>query len=131
VGFGESVRRPLALEPGAAHGEGRFAYAVRAAGGELELARREDDGPWTPQYRLELAPRRLDEFAPMSAFHESSPDGPFTKRRICTLATEWGRLTLTDHALVRTTLDGRRTEEPIPDEAAWAAALRTHFGIAR
>ena len=130
VGFGDSFRRPLALDVPAVHVEGRFAYALRPAGGELELARREGDGPWTPQYRLDLAPRRLEDFAPMSAFHESSPEGPFTRRRVCTLATSWGRITLTDRSLVRTTLGGERSEEPIPDEAAWEAALRAHFGIA-
>jgi N-hydroxyarylamine O-acetyltransferase len=131
VGFGELFRRPLALGAPAAHVGGRVAYGVRRAGGELELARREGDGPWTPQYRIDPAPRRLDEFVPMCAFHVSSPEGPFTRRRICTIATAWGRLTLTEQALVRTTLDGERTEEPIGDEAAWAAALRGHFGIER
>jgi N-hydroxyarylamine O-acetyltransferase len=131
VGFGESFRRPLALDVDAVHEEGRVAYALRPAGGELELVRRMGDGPWTPQYRLDLAPRRLEEFAPMSAFHQSSPESPFTKRRVCTLATAWGRLTLSDRAVVRTTLDGERTEEPVRDEAAWAAALRTYFGMER
>lgn len=131
VGFGESFRRPLALDAAGVHEEGRVAYAVRPAGGELEIARREGDGPWTPLYRLDPAPRRLEEFASMSAYHESSPESPFTRRRVCTLATAWGRLTLSDRALVRTTLDGQRAEEALGDEAAWAAALRAHFGIER
>lgn len=131
VGFGESFRRPLALEVAAVRLEGRFAYALRNAGGGLELARREGHGAWTPQYRIDLAPRGLEEFAPMCAFHESSPEAPFTKGRVCTRATEWGRVTLTDRALVRTTLQGERTEEPVPDEAAWTAALREQFGIER
>jgi N-hydroxyarylamine O-acetyltransferase len=131
VGFGESFRRPIALDAAVVHEEGHVAYAVQRAGGELELARREGSGPWTPQYRIDLTPRRLEEFAPMSAFHESSPEAPFTQRRVCTLATAWGRLTLTEKALVRTTLDGQRTEEPVRDEAAWAAALRELFGIVR
>lgn len=131
VGFGESFRRPLALDAAGVHQEGRVAYRLAPAGGELELARREGDGPWTPQYQLDLAPRRLEEFAAMSVFHASSPDGPFTRRRVCTRATAWGRLTLTDRALVRTTLDGERTEAPLLDEAAWEAALRAHFGMER
>ena len=131
VGFGDSFRRPMALEVGAVHGEGRVAYALAPTGGELALARRDGEGPWTPQFRVDLAPRRLEEFAPMSAYHESSPEAPFTKRRVCTRATTWGRLTLTDRALVRTPLEGERTEEPVPDESAWAAVLREHFGIER
>ncbi|HEY6101056.1 MAG TPA: arylamine N-acetyltransferase [Anaeromyxobacter sp.] len=129
VGFGDSFRRPLPLDRGEVHEEGRTAYALRPAGGELDLVRREGDGPWAPQYRLDPRPRRLDEFAPMSCFHQT--EGPFTKRCVCTLATAWGRITLTDRALVRTTFDGVRTEEPVEDEAAWGAALRAHFGMAR
>lgn len=131
VGFGDSFRRPMALEAAAAHAEGSVAYALRRAGAELELARRDGTGPWTPLYRVDPAARRLDEFAAMSWFHQTSPEGPFTRRRICTRATAWGRLTLTDRSLVRTTLEGGRTEEPIPDEDAWALALRAHFGIRR
>ena len=67
----------------------------------------------------------------MSEFHQTSPEGPFTRRRVCTLATAWGRITLTDRSLVRTTLDGQRTDEPVLDEDAWALALRAHFGIQR
>jgi N-hydroxyarylamine O-acetyltransferase len=129
VGFGDSFRRPLVLEPGAVHEEGPFAYVLRPADGELELARREGNGPWAPQYRIDPPPRRLEEFAPMSAFHQT--EGPFTKRRICTRATAWGRLTLTDGKLVRTTLAGERSEVPLRDEATWAQALLEHFGIAR
>lgn len=131
VGFGDSFRRPLELDVTAVHEEGRFAWSLRPACAELELLRREGDGPWTPQYRFDLAPRRLGEFVPMSEFHQHSPDGPFTRRRVCTRATAWGRLTLSDRALVRTTLEGERTEEPLRDEAAWTSALREHFGVAR
>lgn len=131
VGFGESFRRPVVLDADEPHREGRVAYALRRSGDELELTRREGDGPWEPQYRVDLAPRRLEEFTPMSEFHQTSPEAPFTRRRVCTRATASGRLTLTDRALVWTTLAGERTEVPLQDEAAWAEALRAHFDIER
>ena len=131
VGFGDSFRRPLRLAAAGVHAEGRRAYALRATGEELELARKEAEGPWEPQYRFSEVPRRLEEFAGMSAYHQSAPDGPFTRRRLCSIATAEGRMTLTDRSLVRTTLEGGRTETPIPDELAWADALRAHFGIRR
>ena len=129
VGFGDSFRRPLPLAPGTPHAEGRRTYLLRDAGGELELARREADGPWEPQYRLALVPRRLEEFSGMAEFHQTSPEGPFTRRRVCTLATPDGRITLSDAALVRTTLGGDRVETPLASEAEWELALRTHFGM--
>lgn len=129
VGFGDSFRRPLRLAAAGVHVEGRRAYALRQAAEELELVRREAEGPWEPQYRFSQVPRRLEEFAGMSAYHQSAPGGPFTQRRLCSIATADGRVTLAERSLVRTTLEGGRTETPIPDESAWAHALRTHFGI--
>jgi N-hydroxyarylamine O-acetyltransferase len=131
VGFGDSFRRPLRLAAGSASEEGRRSFALSAQGGELELSRREADGPWVPQYRFSPLPRRLEEFSAMAIFHQTSPEAPFTRRRICTLATSGARVTLTDAALVTTALGGDRVETAIPDEAAWARALRQHFGIAR
>jgi N-hydroxyarylamine O-acetyltransferase len=131
VGFGDSFRRPLVVEVDTVHSEGQVAYTLRRAGGELELARRDGGAVWIAQYRFDVAPRRLEEFAPMSTYHQTSPEAPFTRRRVCTVATTWGRMTLTDRALVRTTAQGARTEEALSDEAGWAAALRAHFGIER
>ena len=127
VGFGDSFRLPLPLAAGSERVEGRRTYALRRAGEDLELARREADGPWEPQYRFSQATRRLEEFGGMCRWHESQ--GPFTGRRVCSIATPDGRLTLTDRSLVRTTLEGVRAETPVPDEAAFGRALSTHFGI--
>jgi len=129
VGSGDSFRRPLPLAPGSVRPEGWRSYALRAAGPELELARREAEGPWEPQYRFRPVARRLEEFSGMAAFHQTSPEGPFTRRRVCTRATPEGRITLTDRALVRTTLAGDRVETPVAGEAEWELALRTHFGM--
>lgn len=129
VGFGDSFRRPFRLAAGSLQGEGLRTYALRPADEALELSRREGEGSWEPQYRFSLVPRRLEEFAGMLAYHQTAPDGPFTRRRVCSLATRDGRVTLTDRGLVRTTLQGGRSEMPIPDEPAWARALQTHFGI--
>lgn len=129
VGFGDSFRRPLPLEDGAALREGLRTYALRRAGDELELVRREGGGEWVAQYRVALAGTSLQAFGPMLEVHRSSPESPFAGRRVCTVATRWGRLTLSGRTLVRTALDGGRAEEAIADEAAWEAALRAHFGI--
>ncbi len=127
VGFGDSFRQPMRLAAGSERVEGCRAYALRRAGDDLEMARREADGPWEPQYRFSEAPHRLEEFAAMCRWHQSL--GPFTGRRVCSIATLDGRLTLTDRSLVRTTLEGGRLETPVADEAAWRRALSTHFGI--
>ncbi len=129
VGFGDAFRRPLALSEGLVQPEHADAFVLRAEGDALELRRRRPGGAWSPLYRFTLVPRRVEAFSPMAEVHQTSPESPFTRRRVCTRATADGRLTLTESALVRTTLAGERTELPVAGEAAWARALAAHFGI--
>ncbi len=56
VGFGDSFHRPLRMAAAGVHQEGRREYALRPAGREIEVARRDAGGPWEPQYRLGGAP---------------------------------------------------------------------------
>jgi arylamine N-acetyltransferase len=48
-------------------------------------------------------------FAATCHYHQTSPESPFTRRSICTLALPGGRLTLSDMRLI-VTLGGKRTE---------------------
>lgn len=106
VGFGESSLVPLPLG-----GEPR--QVVESGGMRREFA---------------LTPRRLEEFAEMSEYSQTSPDISFTQRRLCTLATETGRITLTDLRLLER--DGDEvTERELSGEDEWRAVLRELFGI--
>lgn len=134
VGFGDSARLPLRLETEEAqeqeHGSYRIARDSDQRDGDARvLLQRTTAGDWEPQYRFLLTPHPLADFAAMCHYHQTSPESPFTRKRVCTRATPDGRVTLSDLRLIRTA-GGARTEEELPDEAAWDAALRLHFGIA-
>jgi N-hydroxyarylamine O-acetyltransferase len=75
-----------------------------------------------------LDPFRYEDFAEMCRYHQTSPDSPFTRRRTCSLATQDGRITLTDMRLITTTGGGRQ-ERALATQDEYAAALREHFGI--
>jgi N-hydroxyarylamine O-acetyltransferase len=64
----------------------------------------------------------------MCYYHQTSPESSFTRKRVCTLATPDGRVTLSDLALI-VTAHGERTEQVLPDELALQVALRDHFGV--
>jgi N-hydroxyarylamine O-acetyltransferase len=64
----------------------------------------------------------------MCRHHQTAPQSTFTQRRICTLATPAGRVTIADRRLI-ITAGGVRRETPLADEAAAGAALREHFGV--
>jgi N-hydroxyarylamine O-acetyltransferase len=129
VGFGDSFVEPLLLdETGEQIREGR-AYRISRSMDDLLLERREDE-LWRPQYRFTLRPYRLADFAEMCIYHQTSPDSPFTRKRVCTLATPGGRITLSEDRLIITG-DGERSEQRLVDEAEHATALREYFGVER
>jgi N-hydroxyarylamine O-acetyltransferase len=118
VGFGDSFVRPLNFDDrGIQEGEYRL---IESHEWEMEM-----DGK--PQFRFTLEPHELPDFAPMCDHQQYSPDSPFTKKRVCTLATPTGRVTLTDAKLI-ITRDGERTEVPVAEDE-WDEVLWETFGI--
>jgi N-hydroxyarylamine O-acetyltransferase len=106
VGFGESslVPLPLGEEP---------EQVIEADGLRREFT---------------LQPRRLEEFEAMCEFSQTSPDMIFTQRRLCTLATATGRITLSDLRLIERLGDGV-TERELASEDEWRNVLRERFGV--
>lgn len=127
VGFGDSFLEPLLLDERNEQVEGRRAYKIVAEDGYLILLRREDN-IWTPQYRFTLQPYLYKDFAGMCHYHQTSPESHFTQKRVCSLATESGRITLSDMRLIETK-DGERQERVLADQDEYTAALQEQFGV--
>jgi N-hydroxyarylamine O-acetyltransferase len=106
VGFGESPLEPVPLTD-APH------QVVESDGMRREFA---------------LVPRRIDEFEEMCEYSQTSPDMMFTQRRLCTLATVTGRITLSDMRLIERDGDVV-SERELSDEAEWHSVLRERFGV--
>lgn len=121
---------PLAIECVAAQAQPTAGASFRLRPEErvMWLWRQEPDGEWERVYRFTWQPRQLAYFEAGCRYHQTSPDSGFTQKRICTLLTSDGRITLSDDVLI-TTRSGDRHEERLPDDAAWLAALQTWFGI--
>jgi N-hydroxyarylamine O-acetyltransferase len=128
VGFGDSFIDPLRMEAGLEQDQTVGRFRIEQAGDALRLERRRVDGEWKPEYRFSLEPRRLEEFEEMCHYHQTSPQSSFTQKRVCSLATSKGRVTLSDMKLI-TTSDGGRTERLLESDAEWRAVLADHFGI--
>jgi len=128
VGFGDSFLEPLRLRDGAEQAEGDRRFRIVEEGGSFYVEKAEPDGLWKREYSFTLVPRKLDEFAAMCRYHQTSPDSPFTRRRICSRATDGGRITLADRRLI-VTRNGVREESLLDSEEQWQAALKEHFGV--
>ena len=127
VGFKESFREPLRLDTEEIQAQGVGSYRIVRDGSNRLLVRLGRDGE-KPQYCFSLEPRALSDFAGMCHYHQTSPLSHFTQKRVCTLATSEGRVTLSERRLI-VTRDGTREEVELPDEEAVASALWSYFGI--
>jgi len=128
VGFGGSFREPLRLDEVAVQEEPGGAYRIESEGIHRIVWHRPDDGQWDRNYCFTLQPRRLQDFAEMCRYHQTSPESKFTQRRICTQATPGGRITLSETRLIITE-HGNQAEQPVSGEAEYQKLLRELFGL--
>jgi N-hydroxyarylamine O-acetyltransferase len=126
VGFGDCFLEPLRLEIGIEQPQSGHKYRIVEEKGSLHVERTEPDDRWKRQYSFALTPRRLDEFAAMCHYHQTSPESPFTRKKLCTLATAEGRITLSDRKLI-ITQNGRREERMLGSEEEWRSVLMDYF----
>ncbi|MFY9559626.1 MAG: arylamine N-acetyltransferase [Terriglobales bacterium] len=126
VGFGDSFVEPLRLEPGLEQEQFGRRYRITAGESGLHLEANAD-GTWKKQYVFTLQPRQLSEFAAMCHYHQTSPDSPFTRKRVCSLATPAGRITVSGDKLIETS-NGVR-EERVLQQDERRAILLERFGV--
>jgi N-hydroxyarylamine O-acetyltransferase len=123
VGFGDNFTRPILLEErGDQEREGRV-YRLVPDGDRITLT---EDG--VARYSFSLEPRAIDHFAPENERLQADPASHFVRNRICSLATERGRISLSGLRLIET-VDGMRSERELTDDDEWRGVLRERFGI--
>lgn len=128
VGFGDSFLEPLHLEPETEQSDPAGIFRLVQDESRWYMQRREGEGNWKPQYSFSLQPRKLEEFAGMCHYHQTSPDSSFARKRICSRATTEGRITLSEMKLI-TTRRGDKQERVLASQDEWLAVVREQFGM--
>ena len=128
VGFGDSFLEPLELRAGAEQQQDRWTHRVMDYGDSLCLERADRDAVWKRQYSFTLTPRTLNDFAAMCHYHQTSPESPFTRKSICSIATPGGRITVAERKLILTS-NGIKEEQLLTSDEVWRMALKQHFGV--
>jgi N-hydroxyarylamine O-acetyltransferase len=128
VGFGDSFLEPLRLRVEQWQHQGHERWQLSEDGADWLLSRANHGGEPIPKYRFALTPHVFADYIEMCTFHQTSQESPFTRRRVCTIATSEGRVTIADMRLV-TTRGREKEERALEDEAERAALLRDLFGI--
>lgn len=132
VGFGDSFLEPLLLNERGEQCQENRAYRIVPEGNYLVLMRSDEGKDWKVQYRFTLQPHTYADYAEMCRYHQTSPESHFTRSRICSRATEEGRITLSDMRFITTSnSSGRqiRHERTLTSEEKYAEVLREQFGI--
>jgi len=127
VGFGDSFREPLLLDDSREQVRDGHGYKIDHDNDYRLLLRREND-EWIPQYRFMLEPHRFEDFAAMCRYHQTSPESHFTQKRICSLPTAEGRITLSDMRFIESSMDGTKLERTVGEDE-YRRLLRERFGI--
>jgi N-hydroxyarylamine O-acetyltransferase len=108
--------------------QGLRAYRIVPSDDRLLLMQREGEGEWVAQYRFGLEPHVVADYAEMCRYHQTSPDSHFTRRKVCSVATGEGRVTLSGTRLI-TTVGRAKQERELSGKQEYANALREHFGV--
>lgn len=129
VGFGEFIRTPLNIDSEAEQEDFNGVYRVkRGKNSYLVIEHKVSPEGWKPEYKFKPVERELAEFKNRCDFHQSSGESHFRRKKICSLPTGNGRITLTDDLLkIR---DGENTnEQPVKNEEDFEELLAEYFAI--
>ena len=126
IGFGDSTLVPLDLDDRAEQTDGRSLYRIDESDEFLEISRQFEAGKWTKVLQLNLTPQSWEGFADRCQWQQNAADSAFVRKRVCTRATETGRITLAGNMLKNVDAD---TVETAVEESDYAAVLAEHFGM--
>lgn len=127
VGFGHFALAPLLIYPGGkcSDGVGEF-QIIEFDENYLEVGKIEDEVV-IPKYIFSMDERRITEFQEMCVYHQTSADSHFTQKKIISILTDGGRITLTNTQLKISRVQGSQVEDFTEDE--FEKYLQRHFDI--
>lgn len=130
VGFGEFAIHPLRFDVNQELVDPRGKFRIVRESGDMHsvLKYGVEAGKYVPEYRMCVRPRTLEEFQGMCTYHQTSPDSHFTRSVVCSIATDDGRITLSNEKLI-ITRDGQKTEKTVNGKDEFARALVEYFHI--
>ena len=128
VGFGEFSFLPLEVKLHAVQHDQRGDFRIEKYDDVCYQVKKLVDGTWLTEYVFSMQSRELSEFKEMCLYHQTSPDSHFTQNKMCSLATEQGRITVSnDRIKIR---EGELTTEiPLTNESEFREALEKYFRI--
>jgi N-hydroxyarylamine O-acetyltransferase len=128
VGFGDCFRKPIAMPTGKVEDvSGKYRIIALNSAKNSYIIQKQEEGKWLPVYSFTTQPRQMADFAEMCKYNQTSPKSHFTQRTICTIATDDGRITLSDDSLTIHHGESKYKKTVTPQEID--EILHKYFGI--
>ena len=129
VGFGKFSFRPLKMVLDEKQENGSGAYWIKQYDEKYYAVNtRGENGVWELAYLFTTDHQAVSAFEEMCHYHQTSEASNFTKRRLCTIPTNDGRITLTDTKL-KIEKTGVVTEEEVNSEETFRKHLKRYFDM--
>ncbi len=129
VGFGDSTRKPIPLPDGSVEDvSGRYRVRPPREGSHRFVLERYTLDAWRPQHQFTLQPRALTDYIERCHYQQTHPDSVFLRGNFCTLATQEGRVTLSERQLT-ITRNGFKEKTAVTSPLQTVKILQNHFGM--
>lgn len=128
VGFGEFAFSPLKIDSGIEQEDERGIFRIYRYNEEYYVVQKKTSPGWKSEYLFSLKPRTLSEFSGMCRYHQTSAKSSFTQKKMCSIATPTGRITLTDNNL-KITINNELKETAVSNKKQFYELLKNYFDI--
>jgi N-hydroxyarylamine O-acetyltransferase len=129
VGFGEFSLYPLKIEMNKEMNDPRGIFRIEMFDEEYRIVKKKNpEGIFIPEYIFSEKERKMEEFIERCDYHQTSPESHFKQKRICSLPTKEGRISLSEDVL-KITINGEVTEKKLKGEQEVQEHLWEYFKI--
>jgi N-hydroxyarylamine O-acetyltransferase len=128
VGFGKFAFEPLLIEFGKPQKDTFGLFQFDKFDADYFRVNEVVKGKLIPQYIFKLDAREFSEFEEMCHFHQTSSDSHFTRKKVISIVSSNGRITL-DSEKLKITENGISKETVIKSEAQFQKFLKQYFDI--
>ena len=128
VGFGEFSFSPLCIELNTIQNDLRGNFVFDHYDDKYLRVNKIEEGKKTPEYIFTTQPRMLKDFEQMCTFQQTSPESNFVKKKLITIPTKNGRITLNNNLLKIKTQDSIQ-ELPLKNDKEFEQQLWKYFKV--
>ena len=129
VGFGEFSFCPITIALNKDTNDPGGIFRIETFNENYTVVKKKNcDGKFIPEYIFSEKKRQVNEFYTRCKYHQTNPASHFTQKRVCSLPTKSGRITLTADVL-KITKDGEVTVKKLHSEQEVQQELWNYFGI--